>query len=75
MAGRAKISPHKPQGKTQGDIPVTQMAYFEWTRKLLEADPIARTMSLTLVDLKSGTMWSSVVLHKGTWPHVEEAVD
>ena len=74
VAGRAQISPRKRRDKTQGEIPVTQMDYLEWTRKLLEADPNSGTMSLTLVDLKSGMMWGSMVLRKGAWPYVEEAV-
>ncbi len=50
VAGRAQIAPHKRRDKTQDEIPVIQMDYLEWTRKLLEADPNSGTMSLTLVD-------------------------
>ena len=74
VAGRAQIAPHKRRDKTQDEIPVIQMDYLEWTRKLLEADPNSGTMSLTLVDTKSGMMWASMVLRKGAWPYVEEAV-
>ena len=51
-----------------------QMDYLEWTKKMEEANPNSGTMSLTLVGIKSGMMWGSMVLRKGAWPYVEEAI-